>query len=141
MRRKINNYKPIISRTTRSAILTAHRGILSKNSAMKTGSCPESGRRGGLTPGLSHHRSCDSASGGSVVQRCIYSLRYLSMDTLVIGCKFPTIRTLYGLSPIRLRPCWANPKNGRSSLNVLHVKSILFINTSQKFSIYMSEKL
>lgn len=33
---------------------------------------------------------------------------HLTMDTLVIGCAFPTIRARYGLSPIRLYPCWAN---------------------------------
>ena len=32
---------------------------------------------------------------------------HLTMDTLAFGCKFPTIRALYGLSPIRLRPCRA----------------------------------
>ena len=32
------------------------------------------------------------------------------MNTLAIGYEFPTIRVLYGLAPIRLRPCWANYK-------------------------------
>ena len=33
---------------------------------------------------------------------------HLAVDTLVIGYVFPTIRAHYGLTPIRLRPCWAN---------------------------------
>ena len=37
------------------------------------------------------------------------------MDTLAFGCKFPTIRALYGLSPIRLRPCRANQENHHRS--------------------------
>ena len=39
---------------------------------------------------------------------------HLTMDTLAFGCKFPTIRALYGLSPIRLRPCRANYKKADS---------------------------
>ena len=39
------------------------------------------------------------------------------MDTLVIGYKFPTIRALYGLAPIRLCPCWGNWKNPGKSKN------------------------
>ena len=52
----------------------------------------ESSRRGWLTPVLSHHRSCGSASGGSVVQRCAYALHclFLTLGVLILYYRFPT---------------------------------------------------
>ena len=44
------------------------------------------------SPDLSHHRSCGSASGGSVVLRCAYALHYLflSLSVLILYSRFPT---------------------------------------------------
>ena len=52
----------------------------------------QSSRRGWLTPVLSHHRSCGSASGGSVVQGCACALHYLflTLSVLILYSRFPT---------------------------------------------------
>lgn len=52
---------------------------------------PQSSRRG-LAPVLSHYRSCGSASGGSVDQRCAYALHYLflTLSVLIFYSQFPT---------------------------------------------------
>ena len=62
------------------------------NSSFCTPIIHESSRWGWLTPVLSHHRSCGSASGGSVVQRCAYALHYLflTLSVLIIYSQFPT---------------------------------------------------
>ena len=51
----------------------------------------KSSRRGWLTPVLSHHRSCGSASGGSVVSRCAYALHhlFLTLSVLILYYQFP----------------------------------------------------
>ena len=33
----------------------------------------------------------------------------LTADTLAFGCNLPTIGAVWGLSPVRVRSCWANP--------------------------------
>ena len=39
------------------------------------------------------------------------SIRFrLTADTLAFGCNLPTIRAAWGLTPVRLRSCWANKK-------------------------------
>ena len=35
---------------------------------------------------------------------------HLTMDTLDLSYTLPTTRACSGLSPVRLRPCWAHPK-------------------------------
>lgn len=52
----------------------------------------KSSRRGWLTPVLSHHRSCGSASGGSVVRGCACALHYLflTLSVLILYSRFPT---------------------------------------------------
>ena len=35
---------------------------------------------------------------------------HVTMDTLVLGYVFTAIRSHSGLSPVRVRPCWANEK-------------------------------
>lgn len=55
---------------------------------------------------------------------------YLTIDTIVIGYVFPTIRAHYGLSPIRLRPCWANQKKGST-----HIKNC--VNPFFSFGYYL----
>ena len=32
----------------------------------------------------------------------------LTADTLAFGCNLPTIRAVWGLTPVRVRSCWAN---------------------------------
>ncbi len=34
----------------------------------------------------------------------------LAADTLAFGCNLPTIWAVWGLSPVRVRSCWANKK-------------------------------
>lgn len=48
------------------------------------------------------------------------------MDTLAIGYKFPTIRALYGLAPIRLRPCWANQKAAAEFIRCCNLFVLLY---------------
>ncbi|MBO4804435.1 MAG: hypothetical protein J5554_00165, partial [Paludibacteraceae bacterium] len=36
---------------------------------------------------------------------------HLTMDTLAFGCSLPTVRAAWGLTPVRVRSCWANNKN------------------------------
>ena len=66
--------------------------IISKLNSKTRDLTAQSSRRGWLTPVLSHHRSCGSASGGSVVQRCAYALHYLflTLSVLVLYSWFPT---------------------------------------------------
>ncbi|MBR4839040.1 MAG: hypothetical protein IK005_01020, partial [Paludibacteraceae bacterium] len=33
---------------------------------------------------------------------------HLTMDTLAFGCSLPTVRAAWGLTPVRVRSCWAN---------------------------------
>ena len=35
----------------------------------------------------------------------------LAADTLAFGCNLPTIRAVWELSPVRVRPCWTNKKS------------------------------
>ncbi|MBR4839653.1 MAG: hypothetical protein IK005_04155, partial [Paludibacteraceae bacterium] len=35
---------------------------------------------------------------------------HLTMDTLAFGCSLPTVRAAWGLTPVRVRSCWANKK-------------------------------
>ena len=46
----------------------------------------------GTPPVLSHHRSCGSTSGGSVVQGCACALHYLflTLSVLILYSRFPT---------------------------------------------------
>ncbi|MBR5928710.1 MAG: hypothetical protein IKZ93_01820, partial [Prevotella sp.] len=37
---------------------------------------------------------------------------HLTMDTLAFGCSLPTVRAAWGLTPVRVRSCWANNKKG-----------------------------
>ena len=55
---------------------------------------------------------------------------HLTMDTLAFGCSLPTVRAAWGLTPVRVRSCWANNKKGTNHRSVpfYHIKK--FINTS-----------
>ena len=37
---------------------------------------------------------------------------HLAMNTLVVGWTLPAVRARWGLTPVRIRSCWANNKNG-----------------------------
>ena len=64
---------------------------------------------------------------------------HLTMDTLAIGCKFPTIRALYGLAPIRLRPCWGN-KNPHKQ-RVYDICGVLYITRIRRFLLQLPHLL
>ncbi|MBR4839247.1 MAG: hypothetical protein IK005_02080, partial [Paludibacteraceae bacterium] len=38
---------------------------------------------------------------------------HLTMDTLAFGCSLPTVRAAWGLTPVRVRSCWANKIKGK----------------------------
>ena len=57
-----------------------------------------------------------------------YARLYLNNKILAIGCKFTTIRALYRLTSIRLRPCWANQTRAepeKSALPICNYSQIL----------------
>lgn len=37
---------------------------------------------------------------------------HLAMNTLVVGWTLPAVRARWGLTPVRIRSCWANKKRG-----------------------------
>ncbi|MGD9772250.1 MAG: hypothetical protein AB7V54_10865, partial [Parabacteroides sp.] len=37
---------------------------------------------------------------------------HLAMNTLVVGWTLPAVRARWGLTPVRIRSCWANNKKG-----------------------------
>ena len=59
----------------------------------------QSGRRRWLTAVLPQHRTCRSAYGVSVVQRCAYALYYLSLtlSVLILYSQFPTYHQISNL--------------------------------------------
>ena len=64
---------------------------------------------------LVQHCPCLSALYQVLVHRANLlpptSFRFrLTADTLVFGCNLPTIWAVWGLSPVRVRSCWANTK-------------------------------
>ena len=64
---------------------------------------------------LVQHCPCLSALYQVLVHRANLlpptSFRFrLTADTLVFGCNLPTIWAVWGLSPVRVRSCWANQK-------------------------------
>ena len=65
---------------------------------------------------LVQHCPCLSALYQVLVHRANLlpptSFRFrLTADTLVFGCNLPTIWAVWGLSPVRVRSCWANRKS------------------------------
>ncbi|MBR4839646.1 MAG: hypothetical protein IK005_04115, partial [Paludibacteraceae bacterium] len=40
---------------------------------------------------------------------------HLTMDTLAFGCSLPTVRAAWGLTPVRVRSCWANNKKAAAT--------------------------
>ena len=64
---------------------------------------------------LLQHCPCLSALYQVLVHRANLlppaSFRFrLTADTLAFGCNLPTIRAVWGLTPVRVRSCWANQK-------------------------------
>ena len=62
---------------------------------------------------LLQHCPCLSALYQVLVHRANLlppaSFRFrLTADTLAFGCNLPTIRAVWGLTPVRVRSCWAN---------------------------------
>jgi len=51
-----------------------------------------------------------SVSRAKCLPRTSFRFR-LATDTLIFGCNLPTTRAVWGLSPIRIHPCWTNTKN------------------------------
>ncbi|WP_179398546.1 hypothetical protein [Macellibacteroides fermentans] len=46
---------------------------------------------------------------------------HLAMNTLVVGWTLPAVRARWGLTPVRIRSCWANNKIGGVSKSELRL--------------------
>ena len=70
---------------------------------------------------LLQHCPCLSALYQVLVHRANLlppaSFRFrLTADTLAFGCNLPTIRAVWGLTPVRVRSCWANKKGAHRAV-------------------------
>ncbi|MDD3508920.1 MAG: hypothetical protein PHY27_10905, partial [Parabacteroides sp.] len=61
---------------------------------------------------------------------------HLAMNTLVVGWTLPAVRARWGLTPVRIRSCWANNKN-----RGLNINSILYFYISNLPEVFMQTDL
>ena len=59
---------------------------------------------------------------------------HLAMNTLVVGWTLPAVRARWGLTPVRIRSCWANNNKRVCQNKVIGTSSFFFVSFFKKAS-------